>query len=94
MDPLARFLPPEFAARLPSGAEAWRARVALLLWCLGYPLDMAWSVAMDQSDGTSTMFRTSIARVADDELEELLDATRTSRIDTRHLSFWSVRLGS
>jgi hypothetical protein len=45
MDPrphvVDHYLPAAFAARLPSAERGWRRRTVLLLWALGYPLDMA-----------------------------------------------------
>lgn len=87
-DRLWRHLPAEFIDRLPPPGERWRARVALLWWCLGYPLEMSWSMAMDR--GAPRRVRDTIERVDDSTLLELLDTTAASRPSAAYLSFWSV----
>lgn len=89
---LLRYLPPEFATRLPLVGGHWRGRMALLLWALGYPLEMAWSLAMTDDPLAEQRFEQSIARLDDARLLSLLEATRVSRGDGSHLAF--VTIGS
>ena len=90
IDPLWRYLPAEFAARLPRKDGFWRGRVALLLWALGYPFEMAWSVAMDRDRATSRRFKASIGRLDDRRLVALLDATEQTRSDAARLRVWRI----
>jgi hypothetical protein len=82
-----RYLPPAFATRAPVGPNGWRTRTALVLWALGYPLEMAWAIAMDRHPASSRRFRSSVSRLDDARLVDLLDATTEARGDGRELSF-------
>lgn len=92
LDVLKRYLPPAFYERLPHGQAAWRGRTALLLWALGYPLEMAWSTAMTADALHASDFERLMARLDDDRLIAQLDATADVRGDGSHLEFVSFGL--
>lgn len=86
LDPLLqRYMPPHFGGRLPREGRAWRGRAVLLLWGLGYPFEMAWSLGLSGEADDATELRTSIERLDDARLIELLDATADRRGDASHL---------
>lgn len=92
-DLLRQYLPPEFAARLRPVDGGWRGRTALLLWALGYPLEMAWWLAMTDDPIQSRRYRTAIDRLDDGRLRSLLRATTKARGDGLHLGFVSLGIG-
>ena len=89
---LKRYLPPAFYARLPHRQASWRGRTALLLWALGYPLEMAWSTAMTGDARHARDFERLMARLDDDRLTAQLDATADVRGDGNLLEFVSFGL--
>lgn len=91
-DVLKRYLPPAFYERLPPSQMSWRGRTALLLWALGYPLEMAWSAAMTADARHASDFERMMARLDDDRLIAQLDATADVRGDGSHLEFVSFGL--
>jgi hypothetical protein len=87
---LQRYLPPEFLTRLPPGHEAsWRSRVILALWAIGYPLEIAWVLGMDDDPAQARHLEETISRLDDQRLAEQLEATRDRRGDGSHLAFVS-----
>ena len=68
-------MPQAFYERLPHDGASWRGRTALLLWALGYPLEMAWSMAMTADAQHASDFKLMMARLEDDRLIAQLDAT-------------------
>ncbi len=67
-DVVQRFLPAEFVARIPRADRAWRGRTILLLWALGYPLEMAWWLGMSDDLEQCRFYRAAIAKVDDPRL--------------------------
>lgn len=86
---LRRYLPRTFYERLPVQQRWWRGRAALLLWALGYPLEMAWSLAMTPDDQQGREFERLMARLDDDRLIAQLDSSAATRGDGSHLEFVS-----
>lgn len=86
---LERYLPTPFRVRLPESQASWRGRTVLLLWALGYPLEMAWSFGMTADAEQARTFEESISRLDDDRLVAQLDATAAIRGDGSHLEFVS-----
>jgi len=67
-DLLKRYLPDQFLQRLPADKAHWRGRTVLLLWALGYPLEMAWSLGTTADAEQAQMFRELMSRLDDDRL--------------------------
>ena len=86
---IARYLPAPFYARLPPAERSWRARGVLMLWGLGYPLEMAWSLSMGDDDELNATVRAHASEDDDQRLIALLDATADVRGDDHHLEFAS-----
>lgn len=94
---VGRYLPAHFVARLPTDGRAWRGRTVLLLWALGYPLEMAWSLGMTADPDQSREFEQLMAQLDDQRLVAQLDASAEARGDGSHLEFVSfgmIRSGS
>jgi hypothetical protein len=91
-DLVDRYLPAEFAARLPPADRKWRGRTVLLLWALGYPLDMAWCLGMAEEPEQCAYYQLAMAELDDQRLVAQLEATVTSRADGHALAFG--RIGS
>jgi len=89
---LKRYLPAAFYERLPRAQRAWRGRTALLLWALGYPLEMAWATAMTGDHKHASDFEELMSRLNDERLVAQLDATAKLRGDGSHLEFVSFGL--
>lgn len=45
------YLPRPFVDRIPPQDRSWRGRIILMLWGLGYPLEMAWSLVQARAHG-------------------------------------------
>ena len=86
-DLFERYLPAHFLARLPMDGRAWRGRTVLLLWALGYPLEMAWSLGMGADRDQAREFEQLMARLDDQRLIVQLDASAEARGDGSHLEF-------
>ena len=82
-------MPAHFAGRLPHEGTAWRGRAVLLLWGLGYPFEMAWSLGPSGDPDYAHDLKTSIERLDDVRLIDLLDATAEHRGDASHLEWLS-----
>lgn len=89
---LRRYLPPDFYARLPRHGQSWRGRTVLLLWGLGYPLEMAWSLGLTGDPEQAASYREVIVDLTDEHLIDLLDATAARRGDGSHLTWASFGL--
>jgi hypothetical protein len=89
---LERYLPAPFRLRLPEGDASWRGRTVLLLWALGYPLEMAWSLGMTADVEQASTFEELISRLDDQRLVAQLDASADIRGDGSHLEFVSIGL--
>lgn len=89
---LRRYLPAPFLARLPEDQATWRGRLVLLLWALGYPLEMAWSLSMTADDEQARSLKDLIAPLTDERLIAQLEATAETRGDGSHLEFVSFGL--
>lgn len=86
-DVVRRYLPAEFVARIPPADLAWRGRTILLLWVLGYSLQMAWCLGMVDEPEQVRFYRDAMADCDNARLAADLDATAASRGDARHLTF-------
>jgi hypothetical protein len=86
-DVIDSFLPAEFSVRLPTADRAWRGRIVLFLWALGYPLEMAWSLALTDEPEQVAFYHESLGKLPDEELTALLDATASQRGDGGNLMF-------
>jgi hypothetical protein len=86
---LERYLPAPFRLRLPQGEASWRGRTVLLLWALGYPLEMAWSLGMTADAEQASTFEELMSRLDDRRLVAQLDTTADIRGDGGHLAFVS-----
>ncbi len=90
IDLIERYMPPDFLIRIPPADRAWRGRIILLLWALGYPLAMAWSFGLTDDEGMVAFYRHAIAGLDDDRLVAELEATADVRGDGSEFSFWSL----
>lgn len=90
MDLVERYLPKHFYVRLPGHERAWRGRIVLLLWALGYPLAMAWSLGLTTDQEMVDVYRDAVARLDDERLVAQLDATKAARGDGSEFSFWTI----
>lgn len=70
-------------------AWAWRGRAILLLWGLGYPFEMAWSLGLADDVDYARDMGAGIGRLDDAQLIDLLDATAERRGDASHLQWVS-----
>jgi hypothetical protein len=86
---LEHYLPAPFRLRLPEGEASWRGRTVLLLWALGYPLEMAWSLGMTADAEQASTFEELISRLDDQRLVAQLDASADIRGDGSHIEFLS-----
>jgi len=76
---LERYLPEPFYRRLPEDGRAWRGRTVLLLWGLGYPLEMAWSLGLAEDPEQASVYESAMADLDDARLIGLLAATTEAR---------------
>ena len=87
-DPLLRkYLPPKFLVRLPADGRAWRGRMALLLWSLGYRIEHAWWLAVHAEGDDAREFEAMLAGIDDDRLRADLEATAQVRDDGSDVLF-------
>ena len=89
-DLIGRYLPEPYASRLPRRERAWRGRTVLLLWGHGYPLVMAWCLAMTDDPDQSAFYRDAIAALDDARLVQLLEATGEHRRDADDAAFAAI----
>lgn len=86
-DVLEHYLPSHFLSRLPTHGRAWRGRTVLLLWRLGYPLEMAWSLGLADDPEQAAFYEATIADLDDARLIGLLNATAEARGDGSDLEW-------
>lgn len=83
---LLAYLPPRVRRRIalvPRAERGWRLRLVLLLWSLGYQLDFAAILVLDDVRQAEESFREQIERLTDERLVAALDATAVERADGR-----------
>ena len=86
-DLVERYLPEPLWRRLPVIDRWWRGRMILVLWALGYPLEMAWSYAIHVEGEQATELQAQMAQLPDVRLIADLEATAGARGDGSHLEF-------
>lgn len=89
-DLVERYLPEPFWRRLPPLDRWWRGRTILLLWALGYPLEMAWSYGISVEGERAAELQGWMAQLEDARLIGDLEATAEIRGDGSHLEFASL----
>ena len=88
-DLLERYLPEPFRRRIPPADRWWRGRAVLLLWALGYPLELAWSFGMTADAELADELRRWMAQLDDARLIADLEASADVRGDGSHIEFAS-----
>lgn len=88
-DLVRRYLPAQFLARIPLPDRSFRGRIVLLLWALGYPIEMAWSFGMTGEAEQVRFYKEALSQLDDERLIGQLDATVAIRGDGSHLEFLS-----
>jgi hypothetical protein len=89
-DVVLEWLPAEFAARLEPEDLSWRGRIVLWLWVTGYPLAMAWHLAINDDAETVTGYRALLTDLDDAALEDLLAQTVAERAKETSLTFLTI----
>ncbi len=89
-DLVERYLPRDFFVRIRERDRAWRGRIILMLWVVGYPLGMAWSLGLTDDVAMVAFYRDAVSRLDDARLIAALDASVDTRGDGSEFSFWSL----
>ncbi len=86
-DVVDRYLPEPLWRRLPPTVRWWRGRTILLLWALGYPLEMAWSYGISAEGELAIELQGWMAQLEDARLIADLEASADARGDGGHSEF-------
>ncbi len=87
-DLVERYLPEQLWRRLPSTDRWWRGRTILLLWALGYPLEIAWSYAISAEGEQAAELQSWMPELEDARLIADLEASVAVRGDGGGIEFF------
>jgi hypothetical protein len=86
-DLVERYLPEPLWRRLSPMDRWWQGRTILVLWALGYPLELAWSYAISAAGEHATELQAWMADLEDARLIADLESSAEVRGDGSHLTF-------